>query len=79
MPADTVRYLDGTEAHVGDVVSEHGDLLAVEAVVTARRVAEFGVSAPGVMLVGLPYGRLFLSVNDFEDEDGGLVFVARQV
>jgi hypothetical protein len=78
MPATTILYPDGTAARVGDVVREHGETLTVEDIVTESRLAEFGVDAPGLMLIGLPYGRLFLSVSDFEDEDGGLVFVSRQ-
>lgn len=78
MPPNSVLYRDGTEARVGDVVQDHGNTLTVEDVVTASRLADFGVDAPGLMLVGPPWGRLFVSVDDFEDEDGGLVFVARQ-
>ncbi len=78
MPSNVIRYSDGTDARVGDIVRKHDDTLKVEYVVTESRVAEFGVDAPGLMLVGLPYGRLFVSVDQFEDEDGGLIFVARQ-
>lgn len=78
MPLDTIRYPDGTEVRIGDVVRHHGDTLTVEDIVTEARLAEFRVDAPGLMLVGLPFGRLFLPVDFFEDEDGSLVFVARQ-
>jgi hypothetical protein len=77
MPDDIICYFDGTEARIGDVVCDHGDTLTVEDVVTPSCLAKFGVQTPGLMLVGLPWGRLFRSINDFEDEDGGLVFVAR--
>lgn len=73
-----ICYPDGTEARVGDMVRYFEETMTVEDVVTESRLREFAVRAPGLMLVGSPFGRLFLSVGEFEDEDGSLAFVSRK-